>query len=225
MGGTSEHVFQSIASLDPPFTVFRSIAQLRFSVHFEPTDPVLRLCFRLCEKYLDSMTKEDILQCLANRIDFSLVEQDFWASAEVRDAMDSSDLKMIDKHEESKIKGDDDLQGLDDLRDEIKSKGGAQPSHGEAAEPRPGTHRGSIDAVPVDIDAAFANLHCPEGWRCFKSVKDNRWRVSHKNFPATSKTWTLHGVQGSLALCLKHCWSWELKVNKKQCPYKWINDV
>lgn len=191
-------------------------------------DKTLRLAFRLIEKFHPEPDHTSILAALALRVPTSLVGVDFWGSTEVRDVLDKTDAQIVDKHELAMAECEDNQEDFTEIHAEVTAGGeaAAKKLKQKPAEPGEGTHRGPIkDIEPGILTREWAEAHAPFGWKVFKSLKDNRWRISHATLPPRSRSWREHGFIGSLGLCLQHAWQYHERIYKLSCPYPWVTEA
>ena len=78
---------------------------------------------------MPDLTRETFLQALSNRTIDNLCAKGFWNSAEVLDVMDSSDLKVIEGHEQDLDEIANDDAAMAEVADAGKAKEAAQGQH------------------------------------------------------------------------------------------------
>lgn len=77
---------------------------------------------------------------------------------------------------------------------------------------------------PTLFSEQEASAFLSPGWKCCKSERDNRWRVSHRLYGTRTRCWTAHGHETALKICLQFAWGFAEKAGTP-CPFKWLSET
>ena len=191
-------------------------------LEYEQIMSSLKIVFRAIEHICGAQSPSEMLAKLSKRQSLSSVGHDFWQHEEVQEALPTADQKIIsDFADVCKVNLREETE-FNEIKDNLKKTSKSEAKDKIKVAKANGTLTGKITEVPNIMHEEDARKYAPPGWKIYKSRKDNRWRVVHKDLPHVSRCWTVHGETRALAMCLQHAWSFHAKISKESCPYKWI---
>jgi hypothetical protein len=174
-----------------------------------------------------SVSDDEVLRILSKRYakDESLSEE-LLSEPAVRECFSEADLKEVEafQKKQADLPNKPSAQELLDFRAAVAA-GRATGAAGQVSKTK---KRKTQDArLPPEPQASKLALEdctafCPEGCKLYKSVWDNRWKISVPLHGMISRSWILYGEKKALAKCLAWAWHVTERAGGKPCPFEWI---